>query len=136
MQRAENYLENAEENGNTVATRRALAKTIVFQNRVEAHEEKALEIKERILENKADTMTEEQLAHLEEVFSNVEDRAEMAQNRIVQRQENLKLKYKALTGMTDEEIEDSMETYNSFLEQNRELRQQRIQEIFSELFLI
>lgn len=128
IERAEIRLENFEEDGNAFATRRALAKTIVFQNRIEAHEERALEIKSEILERQGDKMTDEQLAHLEEVFSNIETRAEKTQERVQQRQDNLRAKYKVLTGMNDWEVDESLEEYDSFLEEQRMIRGQKMEE--------
>ena len=126
MLRAEAYLDDVEANGDENATRLAIARTIAMQNRIEAQEERALEIKAGILERQADRMTEEQLAHLEEVFAGVETRSEEALQKVEQRQENLKAKYKVMTGMTDEEIEESIVDYEGYLAQQREMRQARI----------
>lgn len=127
MEKAETYLEDVEEDGNADAVKKALAITIIFQNRIEFHKERALQIKERILEKHAEDMTNEQLSHLEEVFSRIEDRANISQEKIAQRQENLRARYKILTGMSDEEINVLMAEYDSFIKQQRELREQRMQ---------
>ena len=127
MEKAEEYFGEVEEDGDAGAVKKALAITIILQNRIEFHEERALQIKERILEKHADSMTSEQLAHLEEVFSGIEDRADSAQEKIAQRQENLRARYKILTGMSDEEINILMAEYDSFIKQQRELREQRMQ---------
>lgn len=84
---------------------RALCTTVMQQNRTEAHKEKVLQVKAGILERQAGKMSEKQLTHMGDVFSKIENRTETAQNRIAQRQENLKAKYKILTGMSDEEID-------------------------------
>jgi len=128
MVKAESYIEDLIENGDEEAVKRALAKTIMMQNRIEAHNEKSLEIHARILENKADQMTDEQLSHLEEVFGNIQERSETAESKMIQQQENLRAQYKVLTGMTDEEIDAEMAAYDGFLEGKRKLRQERIKE--------
>jgi hypothetical protein len=127
MEKAEEYLDASEENGVSEVAKKALARTYLIQNRIEAHEERALEIKARILENKADTMTEEQLQHLEDVFSRIEDRAERAQERVLQRQKNMKTKYKVLENLTDEELAAAVEAHEKRVEEQRQIRDQRVE---------
>ena len=90
MERAEAYFDEVETNGDVDKAKIAVAKTIFMQNRIEANKERALDMKARILENHVDEMDEEQLAHLEEVFSRIEDRADESQAKIEQRKENFK----------------------------------------------
>lgn len=133
MVKAEAYIEDLIENGNEESVRKALARTIMMQNRIETHNEKSLEIHARILENNAGQMTEEQLSHLEEVFGGIQERSEIAEAKMVQQQENLRARYKVLTGMTDEEISTTMNAYDNFLSQQREQRQIRMQQHIVEM---
>jgi hypothetical protein len=126
IERAESYFDEIETDKEGNATKRAIAGTIIMQNRIEAHEERALEIKARILERHAENMTEEQFAHLEEIFSRIEMGSQESLNRVELRQENLKVKYGVLSGMTGEEVEESFSEYNNYLEQRREIRVERI----------
>lgn len=127
MLRAEAYLDDIEKNGDENATRLALARSIAMQNRVEAQEERALEIKARILERQGEVMTEEQLAHLEEVFASIENRSQERKQKVEQRQETLRERYKELTGMTDEEVTDTLAQYMGYLEQRRLMREANTQ---------
>ena len=127
MEKSEKYFEEVEANGNVDEAKLAVAKSIFMQNRIEANKERALNIKARILEKNANNMTEEQLTHLEEVFSRIEDRAEASLAKVEQRQKNLKSKYKVMSGMTDEEISAELGEYNRFLEQKRVKRNVNVQ---------
>lgn len=102
---------------------KALAQTVRSQERIEAHKEKVSAVHNRILERLRanENLTDEELAHLEEVFGRIEDRAERAQNKVGQRQEVLRARYKFLNNASDEEI-------NKTIEELREEHQERIQE--------
>jgi hypothetical protein len=133
--RYEEFIAKAEEALENIEAKKAeglvvaIAQTVRAQERIEAHMEKVSGVHNRILERlRAEgNMTEEQIAHLEEVFGRIQDRAERAQNRVEQRQENLRARYKVLTNATDEEINESIETYRAeYQERLQEKLQKRL----------
>ncbi len=115
LEKAEAYLKEVEVNGDEGETKKALASTIKIQNKIGSHKQKVVEIHAAILEKNSETMTEEQLAHLEEVFEMIESKLEESEEKFSQKQENLKTKYKLQSEMTDEEIEEAIEEYKENL---------------------
>jgi len=119
--RAEAAAGEIEADGNEAKAELALLATERVQNRIEAHNEKVIAVKARILARQGDKMTEEQIAHIEEVFGKIQKRMESAEENSAQRQETIRARYKALSGMSDSEIEKA-------LEQKRENIRTRVQE--------
>jgi len=106
---------------------KALRRTVLIKFRLENHKAESSKIHERILENKADQMTEEQLTHLEDVFSEVEQKIEDAINNVEQTQENLKARLIVL-GVSEDRIEEALDRYKDFLGEKRELRKKHLEE--------
>lgn len=114
--------------GDEKSVEKSLARIILMQNRIETHNERALEIHTKILENKSSQMSKEQFSHLEEIFSNIQKQSDTSEARISQQEENLRARYKVLTGMSDEEIGAKMSTYDDFLNKQRNLRNVLVQQ--------
>ena len=126
--RYEEFIGKAEENLEKIEAKKAegyenaIESTVRTQERMEIHLQRVSTVHNRILVRLAESnMSEEQLTHLTEVFGRVEERAETSQNRVEQRQESLKARYKVLTNKTDDEINESIESYRA--EYQEEIRQ-------------
>ena len=127
VQKAEEALADIESDGEEAVAENALRIITRIQNRIEAHQEKVEAVHTRILERQSETMTDEQLEHLEEVFANIKERANNAEAQVSQRKENVKTKYKVLTEKSDEEVEEVLDEIESEeeLAQNRLSRKER-----------
>jgi len=83
----------------------ALEDVIGLEDKVRSHTEKVVAVKLRILERQGDRMTEEQLAHLEEVFARMFARAEEAEIRAAERRDRIRTRLKVVGELSDEELE-------------------------------
>lgn len=129
LEDVEKNLEEIESDGEESKAESALKKVIALQDKLEAHQGKVTAVHLNILERQSETMTEDQLANLEEVFSKIEDRTDQAEQKLIQRKENIKTKYKVLSDMTDEELEKKVNEIETELQENREERvQQRLKQ--------
>jgi hypothetical protein len=79
-------------------------------------------ILDRLREN--ENVSDEQLAHLEEVFAKIYNKSLVMELKMIQRRENVRTKYKVLSNKTEEELNESEA---DFLEQIQEVKD-RIQE--------
>ena len=128
--RYENYIERATEHMEKVEAKNqkragdTLGKITTMQERLELHHNRSLAIKERILEKRSENMTEEQLAHLEEVFSRLENRTEGARERLSEKEGRVRAVYQLKSNATNEEVEELMEQAR---EQFREKAEERVQ---------
>lgn len=104
----EDIEDDIDEDENAEGVLEALCNTVMQHDKIESHKEKAIQVKNGILVRHANRMSEERLDHLGDVFSKIDGRAESAQNRVAQRQENLKIRYKLLTELSDEEIDEAI----------------------------
>ena len=123
--RARLALEDIETDSEEIRARTALMEITRVQNKIEAHAEKVEEVKARILENHAKDMTEEQLDHLEEVFSNIIEKAQNMEQKVSEKKEQAKIKYKVLSEKTDEEVEEELEEIEAGLIQAQQRRLER-----------
>lgn len=122
----EHFDEISEENKEGVVT--ALKQNVIAKFRLENHKAKVSEIHERILENKADQMTEEQLIHLEEIFSEIEEKIDSTIQKFEERQENLIARALLISDLSEEEIRELLEHFENSLEERKELRTKHLRE--------
>jgi len=113
VEKARLALEDVETDSEEAKAKHALVKITRVQNKIEAHSEKVAEVKARILENHADDMTEEQLDHLEEIFGKIIEKSENMEQKVAEKKEQAKTKYKVLSEKTDEEVEEVLEEIES-----------------------
>ena len=71
--------------------------------------ERSEAIKNAILERHGENMTEEQIAHLEEVFNKIQEKRSEVEQKIEDKKEAAKIRYKASSGANDYETEDEFE---------------------------
>ena len=128
VEKAEKYNEDVAQDGDAESVKQALRETVMMQEKLEIHKEKFILVHSRILERQSEKISEEKLTHLEEVFSNIEEKSLEAENRIAQKQENLIARYKILTGATDEEVNSLIEGFRDEFQQIKEERHKTIQE--------
>ena len=128
VEKAEKYFDEIAQDGSAEEIENALKATVKMQMALQLHKEKFVTIHSRILERQAEKMTEEKIAHLNEIFSKVDDRTTLAEERILQKQENLIARYKVLTGATDEEVETLMNGFRAEFQELMEQRKERITE--------
>src|SRR3989339_1570697 len=102
---AEKALEEIDSDGSVENSEEAVAEIESVRERVRNHAEKVEAVKNRIMEKKRATMNAEQIAHMEAVFGKIVAKAQGMESKVDQKKENAKVKYKALSGLTDEEIE-------------------------------
>ncbi len=108
LEKAEEYMEKVEINGDENETEKSLVAIAALQNKMSSHQEKVEAIHNAILEQQAEKLSEEQLAHLENVFGTMKSKLEESEGKVFQKQENIRVKYKLQTGKTDEEIEEEL----------------------------
>ncbi len=94
------------------STIKALERIARLQNITESHYEKMVEVKEEILRRQNTTMTPEQIAHLQDVFSKIEEKAKEMQFKLDTKREKVMLKQKARANMTNENIDELNEEIN------------------------
>ncbi len=109
MKTVEKALEKIETNGKVENSKAALSNLSKIEERIENHYQKVVMVKERILERQREKMTEEQIEHLESVFSNITQRFQNMEDQFVQKRERALLKYKAMSGKNDSEIDEELE---------------------------
>jgi len=102
---AEKALEEIDSDGSVENSEEAVAEIESVRESVRNHAEKVEAVKNRILEKKRATMSDEQIAHMEAVFGKIVAKAQGMESKVDQKKENARVKYKALSGLTDEEIE-------------------------------
>ena len=105
---AEELVNELETNGDEESAETALEEVTELQDAIETHSQKVARVKNRILERKvaAGNMSEEQLAHLREVFDRIIAKSQEMEAKMVQKRENVRTKYKVLAELSDEELED------------------------------
>ncbi len=107
VEEATTSLKDVEVDGDLNATEDTLKEVTEMKLKIKAHSEKVAEIKKGVLERlAASNMSEEQLAHLEEVFSRIIDKAEKTELKIEEKKNKVKLKYKVEAKLTDKELEE------------------------------
>jgi hypothetical protein len=125
---AENSLSTIEEiesASDEEIARSAWRRLITLQTRIDLHRERLTIARERLIENKAGNLTDQQLENLEDFFNRLEERIDEAENRALQREENLKRLYKAFFNKTDEELKEIEEGLNDEVREIHKERQAR-----------
>jgi hypothetical protein len=103
----EELIDEIESNEDVNTTEEALKEVMGLKMKVMSHGEKVAFVKDRILERMtASNMSEEKIAHLTEVFERIKTKALEVENKIEQKRNRVKTKYKVMAGKTDEEIEE------------------------------
>lgn len=100
----------------------ALKETVIMKYRLETQESKVPEVHARILERQSEKMTEEQIAHLTEVFSRIDGKIDSRKARVEERQENLIARAVVVTDLTEEVIRAKLEAFEQSLDERREAR--------------
>ena len=125
---AGNSLEGIDVNTDSANAEEAIKKATRIQNKIESHSEKVAEVKSKILTRLAESnMSEEQLAHLEDVFNRIINKSQEMEEKTLQKKENAKIKYKVLANKTDEDISNIEKTIEKSegLKKDRKLRAER-----------
>jgi hypothetical protein len=109
LDKAEELLADIEDDGDNETSELLLRKLTRIQNKFEEHREKIDAIHARILErHRKRNASIEQIDHLEKVFSMIYNKSLEAEKRVLQRRVNMKIRYKAIRNMTDEELEEKL----------------------------
>ena len=108
LNEAEEAAEEIESDDDEEEAEEALLEVSEIKDKIESHSERVALIHDRILEMLASNpnVSEEQLAHLTEIFDRIQAKAEEMEAKVAQKRENAKLKLKVTSEMTDEEIEE------------------------------
>ncbi len=127
MQKSEKAMGKMKSNDNLKKSENALRNMAKMQNNIESHEEKLNEIHTRILENRGENMTEEQLEKLEGLFETLSEKSEEMAEKVLEKQENFEIKHKVLSEITDEKLEELLEQIQSEegFSEEREMRLKR-----------
>jgi len=108
MENIKTSMNKMETNGDEVKTKVAYENIEKIQAKIVNHEEKVAMVKAGILERQSSSMSEEQLLHMEQVFARIQERTKDTKNVMTQQQENIRTKYKVLSGKTDAEVTESL----------------------------
>lgn len=138
--RYNNFVEKAEQameriqNQKESQTENALVQTQRAQERLALHQERVSDSKTRILARmELRNASEEQIAKISEVFGKIMTRTKTAQEYAAQREENLRTRYKALSGLSDDEIDSAIEArIQTRAEVRSEIRSQIQEEVETE----
>lgn len=106
---------------------RALRQTVIMKYRLETHGGKVSEVHAGILVRQTEKMNEEQIAHLTEVFSNINDKVTSKIQQIEERQENL-IARAVVLGFKEEEVRAKLENFEASLDEKRQLREEHFKE--------
>ncbi|MBI2004181.1 hypothetical protein HYS72_01825 [Candidatus Pacearchaeota archaeon] len=125
-----NALDSASEDFNEIAVDgdkeeviHALKQTVVMKYRLESHQAKSAEVHAVILARQSEKMNEEQLAHLTEVFGNINEKVSQKISEIEALQENLIARLLVIAPeLTEEQIRVKLETFENSLDEKRQLR--------------
>lgn len=126
IQRIEKLSDEIDSDGNTENAKEALELSSNIEARLQIHQEKVALIKSRILERQRERMTTEQIAHLEEVFSKVQNKTKIAEQKTAQKRENSRIAYRTLANLTDEELNtlvQEIESKNTIYERRNVIKE-------------
>ncbi len=85
----------------------ALEDVAEIQTQMQTHSQKVASVKNTILARMADgNMSEEQLAHLTEVFNKIINKSQEMELKMEQKRENVRTKLKVLSNKTEDELDD------------------------------
>ena len=105
----------------------ALKQTVIMKYRLETHGEKVTGVHARILTRQSEKMNAEQIAHLTDVFSNINTKVVSKISQIEARQENL-IARAVVLGFTEEEVRAKLESFEASLNEKRQLREEHFKE--------
>ncbi|MEK6817474.1 MAG: hypothetical protein AABX80_01605, partial [Nanoarchaeota archaeon] len=105
----------------------ALKQTVIMKYRLETHGEKVTGVHARILTRQSEKMNAEQIAHLTDVFSNINTKVVSKISQIEARQENL-IARAVVLGFTEEEVRAKLESFEASLNEKRQLRDNQFKE--------
>lgn len=104
IETAKKNLEKVSNGKNEEKTNVAMEKVAKVQNKVENHYEKVTEVKNQILERQRERMSVEQIAHLEEIFNKIKEKAQEMEQNADSKKEKVKEQLKA-HGKTQEDVD-------------------------------
>src|SRR3989344_2616396 len=106
LEDAQEAVEAVESDGDAENAQAALEEVAEVHAELKSHYEKVAEVKTAILARQQARMSAEQFADLQEDFVRIMEIARTVDERIVEKRENVKVKYKVLSEQTDEEVEE------------------------------
>jgi len=126
IQAAMNAVKSLSSDGKAANAAKAVERLSQLQDRIEQHREKALEVKQAILDNK--NLSLNQSVHMSEIFSKILNKTDELALKAEQKKENALLKYSAFTNSSKEDIERLRQAIDnstglSDARKNRTLRQ-------------
>ncbi len=107
---------------------KSLRQTVIMKYRLETHQQKVSGVHAGILIRQSEKMNEEKLAHLTEVFGNINEKVDSKISGIKTLQENLIARAVVVTGLTEEEIRAKLENFEASLDEKKQLRDDRFKE--------
>ncbi len=130
MKKVQENIDSIESNGNDETSQETIEETYSLEKRLQKHRQKVTEVHSGILERlrNESNMSEEQIQHLEDVFGKIENHSLKVENKILEKREQAKMKYKVLSGKDSEEIEAEFEDREKDINQTKEAIKKRIKE--------
>jgi len=121
LEEVEELVEELETDGEEEVAEEALEEVEEIQLSLLAHGEKVAFVKDRILNRMRQrvNVSEEQLAHLEEVFAKIKAKALEQQQKMNEKREQLRTRYKVLANLTEEDL---TEKEAAFLQRKERIR--------------
>jgi hypothetical protein len=130
MQKAEQAIMNLENDGSSEAARQAITKISIIQNKTEDHYTRVSDIKEGIIAMmKAKNMSADKIAHIQQVFSKIEDKAQEVETATSSKKYNAEIRFKALSGKSDSEIQSIVQQIEQDTGLKAGRRERSLQEI-------
>ena len=129
LNETEELVEEIETDSDEEVAEEALAEVNEIRLGLMNHSERVAYVHNRILERMRlqENVSEEKIAHLEEVFVKIQNKALEMEQKMAQKRENVRTKYKVLSNKTDEEIEEIEEEVLEKLEEIKARRDERVQ---------
>ena len=123
IEEVEEVVEELETNGDEETAEKALEDVETIQLGLLSHSERVAFVHNRILERmRAGNASEEKLAHIGEVFARIEAKAQEMEQKMQQKRENIRTRYKVLSEKDEDEL---TEREKAFLERVEESKQRR-----------
>lgn len=114
--------------GDEKQVREALKQNVIMKYRLQTHQQKISAVHAGILTRQSEKMNEEQIVHLTEVFSDINNRISSKITQIGERQENLIARAVVVTGATEEEIRAKLTAFENSLAEKKQLRDDKFKE--------
>ena len=130
MKKVQKNIEGLESNGDNETSQKTLGETYSLEEKLQKHRQKVTEVHSGILEKlrNESNMSEEQIQHLEKVFGKIENNSLGVENKILEKREQAKMKYKVVSGQDSDEIEAEFEDREKNIEKTKEAVKNRIRE--------